>query len=219
MKYNYHLIGSLIFVSIICLGTQCRKDEIVYQYSFSEKVDLFPAEKSYNIGDTIWIQYVNPTGKLFDKNSHQYISIDTVQIGIQIGYNSLYNAPIKPSGGFCDFISGNMINQSLFRGDFGTSVRFGFGCNMNNSFDFKIGIIPIQIGVYYISFGSASNNVQGCPNKIVRFPYSLLEYRYNNQDCNKDIFLQIPVNSRTTSPKDYYENQIDQKQAYIVKIE
>lgn len=219
MKYNHHLLGALIFISIICMGTQCRKDEIVYQYSFSEKVDLFPAKKSYNVGDTIWIQYLNPTGKLFDKNSHQYISVDTVQIGIQIGYNSLYNAPTNPSGGFCDFISGNMINQSLFRGDFGTSARFGFGCNINNNFDFKIGIIPKQIGVYYISFGSPSNNVQGCQNKIVRFPYSLLEYRYNNQDCNKDIFLQIPANSVNTSPKDYYENQIDQKQAFIVKIE
>lgn len=219
MKHNLLIPIILFFTTIICLGTQCRKDEIVFKYNFIERVDLFPAQKSYKIGDTIWIQYVNPNRKLFDQKSSQYISADTLGIGIQIAFNSLYNAPVNPSGGFCDFISGNIINSSLYHGAYGTSGRFGFGCNINNNLDFKIGIIPKEKGVYRLDLGGGSNNVNGCPNKIVNFPFSTIEYRYKNQDCNKDIYLEIPPNSRGESPKGYTENLIDQKETYIIKVD
>ncbi len=201
------------------MATQCRKNDIVFEYNFIEKVDLFPAQKSYKVGDTIWIQYVNPTKKLFDQKSSQYISADTLGIGIQIAFNSRYDAPVNPSGGFCDFISGNIVNQSLYLGDYGTSARFGFGCNANNNVDFKIGIIPKEKGVYSLDLGGGQNIVDGCPNKIVNFPFSTIEYRYKNQDCNKDIYLEIPANSRGESPKGYTENRIDQKETYIVKVD
>lgn len=200
------------------MGTECRKNDIVFKYNFIEKVDLFPAQKSYKVGDTIWIQYVNLTRKLFDQKSNQYISVDTLGIGIQIGFNGLYDAPHMPSGGFCDFISGNTINQNPYVGDYGTSARFGFGCNANNSVDFKIGIIPKQKGIYSLDLGGSQNIVDGCPNKIANFPFSTIEYRYKNQDCNKDVFLEIPPNSRGESPNGYRENLLDQKETYIVKV-
>ena len=201
------------------MGTQCRKDQIAYKYNFIEKVDLLPAQKSYKVGDTIWIQYTNPSKKLFDQASGQYVPLDTLEIGIQIAFNARYNAPFNPSGGFCEFVSGNIINQSLYLGEYGTSARFGFGCDSNNNHDFKIGIITKEKGIYSIDLGGGFNYVNACPNKITNFPISTIQYRYTNADCNKDIYLEIPPNSRGESPKGHTENQIDQKETYIVKVE
>jgi hypothetical protein len=140
-------------------------------------------------------------------------------IGIQIGFNSRYDSPVNPSGGFCEFISGNIINQSLSSGYYGTSAQFRFGCNTTNNLDFKIGIIPKEKGIYSIDIRGSQNIVSGCPNKIVNFPFSTIDYRYKNQDCNKDIYLTIPPNSRRESLNGYLGNQIDQKEIYIVKVD
>ena len=82
-KLSIPLAG--LFISTICMATQCNKDFIDYKYNFVEKINLFPAQKSYNVGDTIWLQYTNPDKRLFDSRTRQYINADTV------GELSLFN--------------------------------------------------------------------------------------------------------------------------------
>ncbi len=103
--------------------------------------------------------------------------------------------------------------------DVGLRKRSNTHTGRNSNHNFKIGIITKEKGIYSIDLGGGFNYVNACPNKIANFPISTIQYRYTNADCNKDIYLEIPPNSRGESPKGHAENQIDQKETYIVKVE
>jgi hypothetical protein len=199
------------------MGTQCRKEEIEYNYNFTEKINLFPAQKNYYVGDTIWLQYTNRTNQLFDTKTSRLVRVDTVAIGFIIGLNSRYEAPVNPPAGFCDFISANSTGIKPY--SYGTSASFVFGCNSTNDYNFLIGIILKQKGIYSLDLWGAPQSVTACPNRISPFPLSTIAYRFNVADCNKDIFLSIPSASRGESIKGSTENDIDNKEIYIVNVE
>jgi hypothetical protein len=219
MRNNLCVPIAALFMALLCMATQCRKESIEYKYNFVEKVDLFPSQKSYKVGDTIWIKYTNPGKQLFDKKTNQYVAADTMSIVFQISFNCRYNTPVNPADGFCDYISVNAVNPSIYFGDYGTGFLSGFGCNNNNNYDFTVGIVPRQKGIYSLDLFGVPRMVNSCPNRISGFPLSTIEYRFNLADCNKDIYLEIPPYSRVESPKGYTESKIDSKQAYIVKVE
>jgi hypothetical protein len=200
------------------MGTQCRKDQIAFKYNFIEKIDLNPAQKSYKVGDTIWLQYTNSNNMLFDKNSRQKILADTVSITIGVSYYSRYlTETITPTSGVCDFILISGVNFNISQGTYGTGGLFGFGCSAGGK-TFKLAIVPRFNGIYSLNFRSFEY-VGGCSNRISSFPNSSMEYRFNVADCNKDIYLSIPPNSRGESIKGYTEGQIDNKQVFILRVE
>ena len=159
-------------MATLCVGTQCHKEDIVYKYSFLEKIDLFPTQKSYSVGDTIWLQYANPSKKLYDNGTGQYILADTVSITFQVTLNSRYNAPFNPADGYCDFITPNGINLDRYLDTYGTGLLSTFGCSSNNSNDFKIGVILKQKGIYSLDLAEIPRSVAGCVNRISAFPLS-----------------------------------------------
>ena len=201
------------------MGTQCRKDKIALQYSFLEKIELYPAQKSYRVGDTIWLQSTNSTKMLFDQKTGQEIIADTVGINFGFGFNSRYFvlSPLNPPNGFCDFILVNGVNLNIHLDTYGTGAHFGFGCSPNGN-TFKLGIVPKFNGIYSLDIGGFGY-VGGCSNRISVFPNSTIEYRFNLADCNKDIYLSIPPNSRGESSKGYTEGEIDNKKVFILKVE
>lgn len=219
MKQNLITTIVILTTTIICMGTQCNKENgVEYKYHFVEKLDLSPSQKSYNIGDTIWLTYTNPTKRLFDNLTNTYIFVDTESIIFQIAFNSRYNTPVNPVGGFCDYITANGINAGRSLYDYGTTIYAIYGCNTNN-YDIRIGVVPKQKGIYSLDLPDIPSPLNDCPNRISRFPLSTLEYRLNVADCNKDIYLSIPAASRGESPKGYTESRIDNKQVFIVKVE
>jgi hypothetical protein len=201
------------------MGFQCNKEQIEYEYNFIEKINLFPVQKSYKTGDTIWLQYRNPGKLLFDSKTSKSIPADTVSVDFQVSFNRRYEAPLNPSGGFCDFVSANGINIGRYLGEYGTGFLFTFGCNSNNSYDFTIGVVPKQKGIFSLDLLGSPRNVWGCSNRMMGFPFSTIEYRFNVADGNKDVYLSIPPNSRGETTKGYTESKIDSKQVYVVKVE
>lgn len=201
------------------MGTQCDKEDIEYKYNFIEKIDLFPAKKSYKVDDTIWLQYTNTSRWLHDNLTNQNIIADTVSVQFQVSFNTRYNAPFNPPGGFCDYVTINGVNVGRYLGDRGTGFLFTFGCAGNNSYDFKIGVVPKQKGIYSLDMYGTPRSVSACSNRISGFPLSTLEYRFNVADGNKDVFLTIPSYARGESPKGHTESKIDSKQVYIAKVE
>jgi hypothetical protein len=204
------------------MATTCRDDVEDYTYTFQEKIDLYPAQKSYKVGDTIWIQYSNPTKRLFDQKTSQTVSADTVSITFAVGYNAKYGYPtINPSDGFCDFISMNGVNEGRYLGDYGTSMLQTFGCENNNGYDFNIAVVPKQKGIYSLNLNGVPRTVAACSNRISGFPFSTIDYSYDLADCNKDVFLSIPPNSRSEArgAKGTQEAEIDQKKVYYLKVD
>ena len=213
MKNNPLIIIASVFILFLCMGTQCYKEYPPPKYTFIEKLNLFPAKKVYHIGDTIWVQYNNVGKKLFDYKSGLQIPVDTISIPFMIGFNAIYNYAASPVGGFCDFVSSNGINVGRYLGDFGTSDFQNFGCNTNNSFDFKVGVVLKKTGIYSLDLFYGSRYISTCSNSFSNYVDGTLEYYFNVPDCNKDIYLTIPRASG------YIINQIDSKKAFLIKVE
>jgi hypothetical protein len=202
------------------MGLQCDKEDVAYKYkySFVEQVDLFPAKKSYAVGDTIWLQYTNPNSTLYDRLSNQKVEADTVSLDFGVAFNVRYGVQFLPADGLCDYITPNGVNFGRLSGPGnGTGLIYSFGCNSTNRHNFTIGIVPKQIGIYSLEL-TDNGYVTGCSNRISGFPFSSIGYRFTAVDGNKDIYLAIPPNSRGESNKGYTERRIDNKEVFIVQV-
>jgi hypothetical protein len=189
MQNSLYIPIASLFIALLCMGTQCEKGVIEYKYNFIEKVNLFPAQKNYKVGDTIWLQYINVGKRLYDSRTNQNILANTVSVPFQIFFTARYNAPVNPSGGFCDYITSAGVNVGRYLGDYGTGFLLNSGCSGTNSYDFTIGVVPKQKGIYSLDLLSAPRSVNGCPNRLSSFPLSTIEYRFNITDGNKDVYL------------------------------
>lgn len=225
MKMNLKIPIILLLSSLLFMAFQCDMEGpvIEYQYNFVENIDLYPANKNYKVGDTIWIEYNNSDKKLFDAKSKQQIAIDSVFLGFTLGFDATYYAPVNPTGGFYDYVVKNADNVGLVSNPSSSILGFTFGCNGGNSQQFKIGLKLKHKGIYILRIHDngvgPQNIVAGCPNRATVLPQSYIDYKFNITDENKDIYLSIPPHSRGESTKGYTESKIDAKQAFIVKVE
>ncbi len=195
------------------MATQCNKD-VLPSYTFTEKLDLYPEQKIYQLGDTIWIQHLNPANTVYDNHTNQNFSVDTLEINFGPIFSATYNLPFDNSGTFCNFI---------FQGvNVGSHFNHAFGCNNGGSFNFKVGMVLNKIGIFSIDL-NGSRPVTSC-NHIgpyvngEGFPYSFIYYKFNIADGNKDIYLSISPALRGV-PKDYVYPAIDNKQIFFLKVE
>lgn len=219
MKRSLIIPIASLFIALLSTGMRCNKEEVSYQYNFVEKVRIFPTQKTYKQGDTIWLQYTNPNKQLQDERTNQSIAVNGVWLGFQVAFNSRYNTPINPAGGFCDFVTVYGVNAGRYLGEFGTTLSTTFGCNTSNSLDFMVGVVPKQKGIYSLDFLGAPGTVSDCPNQTTSFPLSTIAYRFDVADGNKDVYQTIPIHARSEPSPGYTESKIDAKQVYVVKVE
>ncbi|MDB5276967.1 MAG: hypothetical protein JWR61_1922 [Ferruginibacter sp.] len=217
---KYFVPTFAVFITFVCMGMQCNKSyDFSYTYNFVEKVNLFPAQKTYKTGDTIWIQYTNPDKKLFDKNTGQLIAADSVALSFNIAYQTRFVKTYNPPEGYCDFISASGINADRTLYDNSSNLNRLALCNADNTLNFKVAIVPKQTGIFSLYLATAAGGVAACANRSTIFPFSSLLYKFNLTDCNKDVYLSIPVNSRGESPAGATESLIDSKQVFVFKVE
>jgi hypothetical protein len=214
MKKKLLIPISTLFIALITMGVRCQKDKINYVYHFTEKIDIFPQQKSYHVGDTIWLQHSNPSNQLYDSRTNSYFSADTLAIGFTGVLNFVYSNPYQPVDSTCEVIyKGQQVGHTFF-------YQY-FGCN-GNSFNFKVGFVLIKTGIYEFNF-TDTREVSSCsgPYSVGSglFPPSIISYKLNFVDGNKDVWLSIPQNSRGESPKHFTEDAIDRKEIYIIKVE
>jgi hypothetical protein len=217
MGTKLYLPITILCVALLCMGFQCDSDEPEIQFNFREKINLFPAQKSYRVGDTIWLSYTNPNKQLFDNRTSSLIAADTLSVQFQVMFNCRYNTPVNPADGFCDFVTANGLNAGRYLSNSGTGFFDTFGCNSSNHYEFTIGIVPKQKGIYSLDL-SDPRSVLPCSGRISVFPRSNIEYRFNLSDGNKDIYLTIPSNARGETPKGSTEKKIDNKQVYFFSV-
>jgi hypothetical protein len=142
-----------------------------------------------------------------------------VAITLQVAFNSRYNAPVNPADGYCDYVSSYGTNVGRYLDTYSSGLLLAFGCSSNNSYDFKIGVVLKEKGIYSLDLSEIPRSVAGCINRISAFSLSTIIYRFNVVDGNKDIFLSIPPASRDESVKGFTENKIDDKETYIVQVQ
>jgi hypothetical protein len=220
MRKRLNQLLVLLIILPLFMRLRCKGPHPVdYEYEFVEKVDLFPAQKTYHIGDTVWMQYVNPDRKFLDRQTNQRIQGDTLSVLFHVILNPLYNTVAGPAAGFCDFIipaggnAGSLLSQS------GRDMVREFGCDPPNNYNFKIGIDFKEKGIFILELFGKSHIIR-CNNRVNSFPESSMQFTFNLEDGNKDLFFSVPMDSRGGKSKSKaLEKKIDERMSFVLKVE
>jgi len=154
-KFDLLLIG---IIGLISVQFQCNKrlDCANTVYSFELGVKAYPDKDSINVGDTIWLEINEPT-TLKDAFTGQMIDYSgAANLSTTIGIAELISANTVETRGntFFNFLVLN--GTEIFRPDTNSFREYRFD-EINNKYQFKIGVIPKKTGVYKLFVGSAAN--------------------------------------------------------------
>ena len=215
MKEFYIFIFVFLGVALLTMSFQCNKDHPAPRptYEYAEKLTLTPYGKSYAVNDTIWVQFQTADKTLFDKLSSNRISTDTTFLRVQFNFHRRY-----PIGNTVELFSDVRVENALDVSyaslyTYYNVLDFKTDCG-NNRYFFRIGFVPKKIGVYSIE---PNGNVSPCPNKV-SFPYTAFKFTFDLADCNKDVWLSIPPQSRS-GELGHTDVSIDKKEMFVFKVE
>jgi len=212
-KFGFPL--AIAGIVLMFMNFQCRKDYVPIQplYTFQEKLSLVPYKKVYAINDTIWIQFQTNDKTLFDTLTNRRISTDTTFLQNTIYYYRRY-PDVNTQELFSDAKVENGLDvnfTTLYT--YYNVLSFNTGCS-NTRYFFKIAFVPKKPGIYSIEPNAM---VSRCPNKQV-YEYSPFKYVFDLGDCNKDIWLSIPSQSRG-GDNGFTDRRIDRKEIFVFKVE
>lgn len=211
----------LSFLMTILMGLQCGKDRIYTpppKQHFLETVSLTPAQKIYNINDTIWLNYVTTNKTFLDTVSGQRFPTNMIKFGFGATLLPKYGTPTNPSDGFCSFVLPNNTMGQYVTNPSGTATYFNIDCNGSLTYNIKIGVILKYQGIYVLNLPDGIK-LEACSGQTNPYPSAWVQFIYNLTDCNKDVYLSIPASSRQDYPTGFTENQINYKVAYALEVQ
>jgi len=214
MRFTYDRLLLIATIYLSCSAATCRKYDIV-GYHFTENINLYPEQEIYHIGDTIWIEHQNPTHMVYDKSYNLYFLADTFSIPFYFLCETVYNLPPDTTNTFCNFI----VNGVNVGPNYNKKV---FGCNSQDSFNFKIGMVLNKTGTFSIGFPVGGMEVVACnfisttPGQQIRV-FSM-SYRFTYIDGHKDIFLGVTP-ARRSFDKEWVDEALKNKIIYFFKVE
>lgn len=222
MKNTFYITLFSLVLATLSMGTQCKKEynHTQLQYQFLTKIDILADYKFCNVGDTIWLQYSNSAKKLYDTKSSKNINLEQVSMGFQIAFvNRLYNSNVVSAlKSYCNFVIPDGVSQDRFVGESSTSIVCTFGCNDN--YNLLLGIVPKQKGIFSLDLLNIQTTVLDCAGSLQQFPYSIIDFSFNVNDCHPELYDSIPKNLRGDN---YSQNaaitSIQNKKTYMLKVE
>lgn len=215
MKKSYFQISLLLGLSILVMGFQCYKD---YQlspptYEFAEKMELSPYKKIYSINDTIWIEFRTADKSLYDKASRRRINTDTTSFSQFFYYHKRY--PSSSLGDiFCSTVVLAGVNPVFGTPIWYNTLKLDSECSAN-FYHFKVGFIPKTTGIYSIEL-PGNIGPKPCPGKLSFFTY-VYGFTFDLADCNKDVYLSIPPQSRS-GQEGFTDVKIDKKEIFVFEV-
>jgi hypothetical protein len=217
-KGKFQILALSVTLTLL-MGFQCGKDSVsLPKQHFLEKVHLEPAQKKYNVGDTIWLKYETSDKTFLDTVSGQRLQTHTLKFWFGASLLPKYQAPLNPPDGFCDFILPTNVTARYITNQSGTSTFFEVECDSNPVYNIEIGIVLKYTGIYVLNLPDAINT-EACINQINPYPSSFLRFIYSLTDCNKDVYLSIPAFARNENPGGFTEAQITSKVAYAINVQ
>jgi hypothetical protein len=222
MRPKINFVIFTLAIGIVSFGFQCGKEDLipVPENRFVEKLSLFPYKKTYQRGDTIWLQFQTASKTLFESLTNRVIPTDSTFMALNFLYQKRYPIPFNATvDTFCYTTTSFGLNQGLkippaSRSD--NFLTYFSDCNSNFYF-FKVGFIPKTTGIYSLNW--PAGELVDCPNKVLKSTYSIVNFRFDLADCNKDVYVSIPPASRGESVKGYTEKEIDNKKVFVFKVE
>lgn len=211
---------TFLYAVTLLMGTKCQKEIFIDgpKQEFVEKLNLFPAQKSYSINDTIWLHFQRSDKTLFDTISRQRLPTNAVKFLLNIVLLAKYEHPSVASGRFCDFIFPANATSTVRTAQDATVGSLDVGCDNTPSYDVKVGVVMLYKGYYTLDL-SSSNPIHPCPGQNNPYTSSIIRFTYNLNDTNKDVYLNIPASARKDFPVGYTEGLLDAKMSYAFRVQ
>ncbi len=215
MKQSIYLLFFLVLTVPILSFQKCKRDyiEIQPKYEFVEKLTLTPYKKVYAVNDTIWIQFQAANNLLYDKLSNSRVLMDTSSLLPKFLFHKRYVLGTQPEF-FCEVKVDSILKPS-FSTLYTSYNRLNLKTPCNNPFFFKVGFVLKKTGVFSLEPGLV---VEECANKIIR-SYFTSKFVFDLLDCNKDIWLSIPEQSRGSTDPNFEPNRINKKEIFVFKVQ
>lgn len=196
------------------MGVQCEDypPEPEPAKIYKETLSLTPYQKSYNLGDTIWIETNINGNRLFDSSLGQKVVVDSASLPIELSYSALYQVYSRPAEGFCKVVSSNPVEAETRNYERATFIIASSGCNQPE-YRFKVGIVLLSYGVFSLTIDE-KQDFYNCLKQQEYADRSQILYTFDLSDTNKDVFLAIPPISRGGLNTE----KIDNKEQYIIRV-
>lgn len=201
--------------SLLTLGFQCHNESPapVPAYEYAEKLTLAPYRKAYAINDTIWVEFQTEDKTLFDKLSGIRITTDTTYLGLNFYFQRHY-----PIGNTVELFSDATAYNALEVGftplyTYYNVLNFRTDC-VESRYFFRVAFVPKKAGIFSIVPQAA---VSPCLNKL-SITSSTFTFTFDLADCNKDVWLSIPPQSRG-GEHGFTDLSIDRKEMFVFKVE
>ena len=140
----------LYAVALITLCASCTKKECYRAYLFKYPVSIYPAQDTFNVGDTVWVE-INLEDMIIDELTEEEINISNLELEF-IMVNSRYDI---------DYYNNSVSNFDfkLIDGNLSLSETKGLiSFDRNDSKKFKLGMIPKVSGGQVVTINPRLNN-------------------------------------------------------------
>ncbi len=181
------LIVAISAIFLGCPGKDCN-DEGYIEYNFQLPFSVSPQQDTFQVGDTIWV-IADFSDEVLDLNSGNTFLLEDFSFNSELNNAKIDTTPFLSSGWFDDL---------LFFGEVGKLTRHAFSTGgIANFFEYeytdhkykvKIGIVPIQPGLFLLAFHSHIpderlinfNLVSGCKDERYKINYFMNEGNENH---------------------------------------
>lgn len=169
-----------LFVIVACsMQATCKKNCVSATYTFKIGVKANPNLDSINIGDTIWLDINEP------------VVLTDLESGMQINYSNATS--LSALIGFQEVLSAtqfrNAANDFRFKVILGLETtntnsllfREYFFAEQNGRYLFKLGIVPLTLGIYRLIFENAANvfrNNSNCEKASFKFDFQQTDQHF-----------------------------------------
>jgi len=204
------IFGLFVFGSCIKRDNQCNFGG---DYEFILPFNLKPVQEVFHLGDTITISS-NFNNPIYDRTTNEYYNLNDFEFYMSSSFFYMDTSIIDYKNlDYFDLIIDSSFWHTVFKYNNGTS-DLGFQYHFkNNSYDFKIKLIPKKTGNFFIIFTSnvwlqdpKQNFQRKCPNKTS----TAYIYTNNRQDNNAHLLKE--------SLNDYYQIFYNKKETQYLDL-
>ena len=197
-------------------------------YFFDIDVDMTNVKKEYNVNDIVWLEISIPNKFIKDESTGDDIFVGNARFPISLQAQEITNNPIDSNQVEIILQNGELTKDSIFNRN--GIASFHFGCP-ESTYLYKVGVQFKKTGAYILRLNpeqtvktivfneftdcSIFENTNVLPTGT---DVGSVSYLFGAADLNLDVFSDFTQNNTLNTSVNAVPGQINEKQAFFVKV-
>ena len=219
MTYRKAIVPLILLFGILNVKFMCYRDRhldpLVSIYDFKQNVTITPYHLNYTAGDTLWLGVNIPGKKLFDERTNTKVFFDSASFTAKASVALVYNNPFISTGPFASFVFPAGVSAYTGNGGGSTYASINFGCSPSVDYNFELGIVLKEKGVFGISF--FSEGIQKCFAN--NYQYNTLTYSFDVTDNHKQYYQQLDFAAIGKQQDGTVLDELNRKSMIVINVQ